>query len=297
MTTWQSLVIGIVEGVTEFLPVSSTAHIILAQRAMGIPESEAANAFAVVVQFGAIVAVAGLYFRRIVEMVRGFLGQNRAGLRLAINILVAFFPAVVIGLAFEKPIKARLFNLPAICASWFVGGVAILAVTEWRRRHAGARAGASSGNDITELTALQALSIGLIQCLAMWPGTSRSLVTIVGGLVVGLSVPAAVEFSFLLGLLTLTGASALDAYKHYHALTDNYSVSTMAVAFLGAAVAAALTVQWLVGYLRSHGLAIFGWYRVGLAIVVSVLLALGVLEAKVQGPHTAAPPTVITPSH
>lgn len=299
MTIWQSLVIGIVEGATEFLPVSSTGHIILAQRIMGIRESEAADAFAIVVQFGAIVAIAGLYYHRIIEMIRGFLGQNRAGLTLAINILVAFFPAVVIGLTLEKKIKAALFNLPAIAAAWFVGGVAILLIGAWRRKSAGgAQAGATSGNDITQLTARQAIVIGLVQCLAMWPGTSRSLVTIVGGLIVGLSVPAAVEFSFLLGLLTLTGACAHDVLKHHHALTENYSVPTMAVGFLGAAVAAALTVQWLVGYLRSHGLAIFGWYRVGLAVIVGVLLAFGVLDAKVSRPEPATPPSAATtPSH
>lgn len=291
MTIWQSLVIGIIEGATEFLPVSSTGHIILVQRVMGIPESEAADAFAIAVQFGAIAAVGGLYFARIKEMVRGLMGRNRAGLMLAINLVIAFLPAAIIGKKYGESIKEHLLNLTAISFAWFVGGVAILATSYWRGRDSTITNAVPRGRDMYQLTPLHALIIGLIQCLGMWPGTSRSLVTIVGGLLVGLSVSASVEFSFLLGLITLTAASGYEVYKHQHALSESYSVSAMAVGFLSSAVAATLAIQWMVGYLKSRGLAVFGWYRVGLAVIVGGLLAFGVLDAKVSRPEPATPPS------
>jgi undecaprenyl-diphosphatase len=273
MTWLQALILGIVEGVTEYLPVSSTGHLILAQRLMGIGEGEAADALAICIQGGAIVAVLALYYRRVGQMANGVLGRDPAGRRLALNIVVAFLPAVVIGLLFEKRIKHALFNLPAITAAWLVGGLAILAAAWWQG-HRTERAGEGIGL-LDELAWPGALAIGLWQCLAMWPGTSRSLVTIVGGLVAGLGVAAAIEFSFLLGVLTLTAATAHDLLKHGHALAAAYSVSSLVLGFLSAALAATLAVKWMVSYLRGHGLALFGWYRVVLAVVVGASLLAG----------------------
>lgn len=273
MTSLQALVLGVVEGVTEYLPVSSTGHLILAQRLMGIGEGEAADALAICIQGGAIVAVLGLYFSRVTQMAAGVAGRDPTGRRLALNILAAFLPAVVIGLLFEKRIKEALFNLPAITVAWLVGGFAILAAVWWQKRRTGG--GQGEGRELEELTLPGALAIGFWQCLAMWPGTSRSLVTIVGGLSAGLGVAPAIEFSFLLGVVTLTAATAHDILKHGHALLAAYSVSSLIVGFLAAAVAATLAVKWMVTYLRRHGLSIFGWYRVALALAVGASLVAG----------------------
>jgi undecaprenyl-diphosphatase len=268
----QALILGVVEGVTEYLPVSSTGHLILTQRLMGIGEGEAADAFAICIQVGAIAAVLGLYRGRIAQLLRGLLGREPEGRRLLANLLCAFAPAVVLGLLLEKRIKAHLFNLPAITVAWLVGGVAILAVTR-RRRPGGSAQGPMKA--LEELTPTGALIIGLLQCLAMWPGTSRSLVTILGGLVAGLGVGAAVEFSFLLGVVTLSAATAHDVVKHGHALVTAYSWSSLVAGCAAATVSAAVAVTWMVGYLRRHDLALFGWYRILLALGVGAALAAG----------------------
>lgn len=264
----QALLLGIVEGVTEYLPVSSTGHLILAQRLMGIGEGEAADAFAICIQAGAIVAVLGLYRRRVARVAKGLLGRDPEGLRLAVRLLTAFAPAVVLGLLFEKRIKEHLFNLPAITAAWLVGGVAILAVSRRKRTE-------SAGGALEDLSPAGALTVGLFQCVAMWPGTSRSLVTILGGLAAGLGVGAAVEFSFLLGVVTLSAATAHDVMKHGQALAAAYSWPSLALGFASAALAAAVSVTWMVSYLRRHGLALFGWYRVGLGLSVGAALLAG----------------------
>jgi undecaprenyl-diphosphatase len=262
----QAAIIGVVEGLTEYLPVSSTAHILLTQRALGIPQSDAADAYAICVQAGAILAVLGIYARRVGHMIRGLFGKDPAGLRLAINIIIAFLPAAILGLLFNKKIKEHLFHLWPICWAWFIGGVVILVFAYATRRRAGA------GKAVLELSVGGAVAIGLMQCLGMIPGTSRSLVTILGGLLVGLSMEAALEFSFLLGLVTLTAATAHDGYKHGGAMLHSYDPVTMAVGFVAATIAAAAAVTWMLHYLRRRGLAVFGYYRIALAVVVAALL-------------------------
>ena len=278
MNWWQSILIGIVEGLTEYLPVSSTGHILLTQKILGIPATESSNAYAVVVQVGAILAVLGLYFQRCRSLFDGLLGKNPQGLLLLRNIMIAFLPAVVAGLLFDKRIEQYLFGLWPVTAAWFVGGVAILAVAWFKRNAApGARKIGLSLEDITPKTAFL---IGLLQCVAMWPGTSRSLMVIVGGLLVGLNMIAAVEFSFLLGMVTLTAASGykmLKFVKHPELLQD-YSVTTMLLGIIAAWVAAALSVKWMVGWLQKHGVTVFGYYRIGLAVIVAGLLLGGLLE-------------------
>lgn len=266
----QALILGVVEGLTEYLPVSSTGHLILTQRLLGIGGGEAADAFAICIQAGAIVAVLGLYRGRIAQLFGGLLGRDADGRRLVVNLLVAFAPAVVLGLLLEKRIKAHLFNLPAITVAWLVGGLAILAAARWARRD-----GRGDGNALEELAARGALTVGLLQCLAMWPGTSRSLATILGGLLAGLNVGAAVEFSFLLGVVTLSAATAHDVVKHGQALVTAYSWPDLLLGFVAATVSAAAAVAWMVGYLRRHGLAVFGWYRVVLALGVGGALVAG----------------------
>lgn len=273
MEVWQAFLLGIVEGITEYLPVSSTGHLLLTQRLLGIPSSEEADAFAICIQAGAILAVLGLYRMRVFRMAKGMLGQDQDGLRMACNILAAFIPAAVLGLILEKTIKKYLFGgdtwgMWPIVAAWLVGGIAILLVAAWRKR----RGGENQGLALESLTWKMALIIGLAQCLAMWPGTSRSLITILGGMMVGLSLPAAVEFSFLLGVLTLSAATAYDALKSGAVMLEAYGPLPIFLGFLAAWISAVLAVKWMVSYLNRHGMAIFGYYRIVLAIGVTIYL-------------------------
>ncbi len=293
METWQALVLGVIEGITEYLPISSTGHLVVAQRLMGIGvdgvDKAAADAFAICIQGGAILAVLGLYFPRVLQMIRGVLGKDPDGLRLAVAILAGFMPAAIFGLLLNDWIEEKLFSLWPIVAAWVAGGVAILATAWWRRRNPPK----GGGRDLLELTWKMALVIGFMQCLAMWPGTSRSLMTIVGGVIVGLSLKAAVEYSFLLGVLTLTAATAKKAVWKVEGLgaeydtwlggaklmLDTYGTISLLVGIVSAAVSAALAVKWLVSYLQSHGLSLFGWYRIAIGVVVGGLVATGVFSA------------------
>jgi undecaprenyl-diphosphatase len=279
MSFLDAIILGIVEGLTEYLPVSSTGHLILAQRLLGIPGTAAANAYAICIQAGAIVAVLGLYRHRVHEMWRGIGGKLgvaaacEPGFRLARNIVVAFLPAAVVGVLFNDWIEAQLFGLWPVVWAWWVGGVAILLVAAWRR----GRDTRGPGKTLEELTWQSAAAIGCIQCLAMWPGTSRSLVTILGGLLVGLSLPAAVEFSFLLGVLTLLAATAYKIKDAGPTMLQSYGWSTMIVGALAAYGSAVVAVKWMVSYLKRHGLELFGYYRVLLAVFVAAGILMGLL--------------------
>lgn len=287
MTTGQAAVLGIVEGLTEYLPVSSTGHLLLAQRIMGIGEGaslaeeeqirekEAADAYAICIQAGAIVAVLGLYFRRVRQMLAGLFGRDPVGLRLLLATGAGFLPAAVIGLLFNKLIKAYLFGPWPVVAAWLAGGLAILAVS-YRTRHDRENQ-TISGIPLDDLTWKMALIIGIAQCIAMWPGVSRSLITIVGGLLVGLSLPAAVEFSFLLGVVTLGAATAYDALKHGHAILQTFDIASVAIGLVFAFISAVVSIKWMVAYLNNHSLAIFGYYRVLLAFATAGLLMAGAI--------------------
>jgi undecaprenyl-diphosphatase len=295
-----AVILGLVEGITEFLPVSSTGHLILTNRLLGLdgdeavldrsgqpiliedPDSglprpytigEAAYAYVIIIQAGAIAAVVLLYWRSILDMLLGCIGRSTTGRKLALNLIVAFIPAAVIGLLLDDLIEAKLgSNTQAVAGALIVGGLVMLAVESWRKRRHGAGALADEGPALHELSLRQSALIGLIQCLAMWPGTSRSMATIVGGYLVGLSPKRAAEFSFLLGLITLTAASGyklvFDGRQMLAALEPGPVLLGGFVAF----VSAALAVAWLVGFLSRHGLALFAWYRIILALVVVNLL-------------------------
>ncbi|WP_334142419.1 undecaprenyl-diphosphate phosphatase [Rhabdothermincola sp.] len=274
MTAGKAAVLGLVEGVTEFLPISSTGHLLVAQRLLGIGESDAtkpaADAYAIAIQAGAILAVVLLYFRRLRSMVVGILGRDPEGRRVFTGLVLAFLPAVVIALAFERPIKDHLLGAGPVVIAWAVGGLVILLVAPRWERHAGGRA-------LETISARQALVIGVVQCLALWPGTSRSLVTILAGLAVGLSLGAAVEFSFLLGLVTLGAATAYEALKDGSLMLDAYGWFNPLVGLVVAFVAAGVAIRWMVGYLQRHSLAIFGWYRLGAAAVATALIWAGTI--------------------
>ena len=278
MTVGQAMILGVVEGLTEYLPVSSTGHLLLAERIMGIGDSqsasleerqrtrEAADAYTICIQAGAIIAVLGLYFRRVKQMLRGLAGRDPDGSRLLANVAAGFMPAAIIGLLFNRIIKAYLFGLWPVVAAWFVGGVAILAVG-WRNRNN--RGPVHEGLSLEELTWRMALVVGFAQCIAMWPGVSRSLVTIVGGLIMGLSLSAAVEYSFLLGVVTLGAATAYDALKQGQMMMQTFEAIPIAVGLLFAFISAVVSVKWMVSYLNRHGLAVFGYYRIAIALATS----------------------------
>ncbi|MEO8308960.1 MAG: undecaprenyl-diphosphate phosphatase [Pseudomonadota bacterium] len=261
----QALILGLVEGVTEFLPVSSTGHLLVAQRLLGIPESAVANGYAIAIQAGAILAVLGIYRQRVGHMLLGVMGKDAAGLQIALRIGVAFLPAALLGALFKDQIEQRLFGVKPVIAAWVVGGVAILTLSRWINAH-------RQGKDLAALTWLGAILIGLFQCLAMWPGTSRSLVTILGGLLIGLSLPAAVEFAFLLGVLTLGAATAYTALKEGSGMVAAYGWPVLLAGFLMAWISAAIAVKWMVAYLNRHGLAVFAWWRFAAAGLAALLL-------------------------
>jgi len=282
VTWWQAVILGIVEGLTEYLPISSTGHLLVVQELLGIgtgsPSArEAADAYAICIQAGAIVAVLGLYFGRVRQMAAGLAGRDLAGRKLVLNLLAGFLPAAVIGLLGKDWVKAHLFGPWPIVAAWFSGGLAILLVAygPWQRSE-----GARRGWSLDDLGWRMALVVGVAQCIAMWPGVSRSLITIVGGVLVGLSLPAAVEFSFLLGVVTLGAATLWDAREHGALMVQEYGLATMAMGFAAAFVSAMLAVEWMVAYLHRHGLGLFGWYRLAAAAALAGLLLAGVVTAR-----------------
>lgn len=265
MSLLEALLLGLVEGVTEFLPVSSTGHLLLVQRALGIERGEAADAWAICVQAGAIVAVMALYPQRCRQVVAGIFGKDAGGRVLAGNLIVSFLPAACVGLAFGEAIRERLFGLEPVAWAWVVGGVVLLVTARKMRPGAG-------GGELSSLTLMGALGIGLLQCAAFWPGTSRSLVTILGGVLVGLSLAAAVEFSFLLGLITLLAASSYEAWGAREALAASYSAAVMLTGFGAAFVSAVVAIRALVAWVRERGMAAFGVYRIALGVGVLVWL-------------------------
>lgn len=267
MHLWQSVLLGLVEGLTEFLPVSSTAHLLLTQRLLGM-QGEAANAFAIAIQGGAILAVLALYRGRVASMVSGALGRDPQGRRLASLVLAGFAPAAVLGKLFDKKIEAHLLGLWPVVFAWFVGGVAILALDRSLKRR-------EVGRALDALTLRDAALIGLGQCVAMWPGTSRSLATIVTALLLGLSMSAAVEFSFLLGVVTLSAAAGYKALKGGGAMLASYGALNLLAGLVVATVSAWASARFMVSWLQRRGLSIFGYYRVALAGVVAAMLIHG----------------------
>ncbi len=301
MTWWQAIILGVVEGLTEYLPVSSTGHLLVVQGLLGIgtdsaEANKAANAYAICIQAGAILAVLGLYWQRVKQCSVGWAGKvgvgpgDDAGFRIGLNMLVAFIPAAVVGLLLDDWIESKLFGPWPIVIAWFVGGVAILGTVWWKKKRGGDQ---DTGQDLASMTVRMALLIGLIQCLAMWPGTSRSLVTIVGGVLVGMSLASAVEFSFLLGVITLCAATVYKAVLDstvvmidgqpvemilVSAMVHEYGWVNMLIGSVAAWASAVIAVTWMVAYLKQHGMEIFGYYRIAIAIVVAGLLLGGVLK-------------------
>jgi len=267
-----ALVFGLVEGITEFLPVSSTGHLILANEWMMDPstldysQQEAINAYLIVIQAGAIFAVALLYARRIYIILLGFLGLNSMGRKLGFNLLAGFAPAAITGPFLDSWIESFLFgSLPVAIA--LILGAGLMYWAEKRKINQ-EKMGQVEGKNLEDLSIGDSIMVGLLQCVAMCPGTSRSMMTIIGGYLAGLSRGQSAEFSFLLGLVTLTAAAVYKGATKGNEILENLQFGPMFFGCLIAGVSAALSVRWLVGYLSKRGLGLFVWYRLFLGLFV-----------------------------
>jgi len=266
-TLISALILGIVEGLTEFLPVSSTGHLILVGDLLGF-NSEKGKLFEIVIQSGAILAVCWEYRCKIMSVARGLPREKKAQ-RFAINLVIAFIPLAVLGLLFGKALKAHLFNPVPVALAFIIGAFVIL----WAER----REHTIRIYDVDDLTWLDALKLGLAQAFALIPGTSRSGATIIGGLFIGLSRKAATEFSFFLAIPTLFSATAYDLYKHRDVLSAA-DFDMIAVGFVAAFISAFVAVHGLLRFIVNHDFTIFAWYRIVFGIAVLVTAYSGLVK-------------------
>lgn len=270
-----AVILGLVEGITEYLPISSTGHLVVTERLLDLgttePSKAAIDSYTVIIQFGAILAVLLLYRKRVADVLLGIVGRSETGRRLLVALLVAFVPFGIVGFLFNEKVDEHLLEPVPIAIAWIVGGLAILLLIDRLRRNA------TVGTALDEITVRQAAIIGIVQVLALWPGVSRSLVTIVAALLVGLRLVAAVEFSFLLGLVTLGSASIFSAARDGSAVVDAYGLAMPALGVAVAALSAAAAVASLVAYLNRRDLKVFGWYRLAVGVATLALVATNVI--------------------
>ncbi len=275
MTWWQALLLGIVEGVTEYLPISSTGHLILTAWLLGMSDDPdrwaAVFTFNIEIQAGAIAAVVLLYRQRIRRMVAGLAGRDEEGRRLLFLLGLATLPAVILGPAFANTIEAHLNRPWPVALALAVGALLMLGVAR--------RQGGKKELGLEAIDWRIALAIGCGQCVAMWPGTSRSMMAIVVAILAGLTPVAAAEFSFLLGLITLTGATAYKFVLGGPAMLELFGAGTVAIGFVAATVSAAVAVKWFVAALERYGLEPFAWYRLLLALTLTAAILGGRLNA------------------
>jgi len=262
---WIAALLGIVEGLTEFLPVSSTGHLILAGSLLGFT-GDKVKVFEIAIQTGAILAIILVYWNRLrTTLVTA--GSNPVSRRFVFNVTVAFLPAAVFGVLFGKAVKAHLFTPWVVATTFILGGVIILWVE--RRPRVSVRI-----QSVDDMTLPDAFKLGLIQCLALIPGTSRSGATIIGGMLMGLSRQAATEFSFFLAIPTLIGAGAYSLYKE-RSLLSLADAPMFAIGFLFAFLSAWLCVRWLLRYVSTHNFTPFAWYRIAFGLVVLITALTG----------------------
>ena len=265
----QAILLGIVEGITEFLPVSSTGHLLVVGQLIGFgtgSEQVAGDTYSIAIQFGAILAVLYLYRDRVESMTNGLVGRSDEGRASLMRLVVAFLPAAFIGVIAGDTVKSALFGPIPVTLAWLAGGVLLLKINP-------------KPGDLTiqTLPIRAALIIGVAQGLALWPGVSRSLITLVAALAVGMTMASAIEFSFLLGLVTLSAATVLDLAKHGGELVDKFGFVSPLVGALFAFITAFAAVKWMVDYLSTHSLKIFGYYRISIGVIAIFLLITGAL--------------------
>ncbi len=269
----KALILGVVEGLTEFLPVSSTGHLIVAGSFLNFTDAQS-KTFDVVIQFGAILAICWEYRARIVSIVAGLPSRPEAR-RFTVNVIIATIPAIVLGLLLEKSIKSVLFSPVPVSIALIVGGVVILWV-EARQRDRGAPPRVQAVDDLTYKGAFK---VGLAQCFALIPGTSRSGATIIGGMLFGLDRRVATEFSFFLAIPIIFGATLYEMVKYWKTLSVNGKTQTLsvndrglfAIGLVTAFVSAFICVRWLLRYVASHDFSAFAWYRIGFGLLILIV--------------------------
>lgn len=257
----KALFLGLIEGLTEFLPISSTGHLILFGHLIDF-QSDSGRAFEVIIQLGAILAVCWLYRQKIVDLLKGFFSGDMHARRFAVNVFLAFLPAVVIGIFAVDFIKQVLFSPLVVACALIIGGLIIFAVE--------AKEFKPKTVEATDITFKQAILVGFAQCLAMIPGTSRSGATIIGGMLSGLSRKAATEFSFFLAMPTMLGAATYDLIRNASVLSSDNMIN-IAAGFAAAFIAALLVVKALVKFVEKHTLRVFAWYRVILGVILLIV--------------------------
>jgi len=261
---FKALIMGLVEGFTEFLPISSTGHLILAEHLLGFQGmEEKMKVFEIVIQAGAIFAVCWEYRARIAAVLTG-LGDPKQQ-RFALNVVIAFLPAAVLGVLFNKAIKAKLFAPVPVALAFIIGALVIL----WVEKRAQANPASARINSVDEITPADALKIGIAQAFALIPGTSRSGATIMGSMIFGLSRKVATEFSFFLAIPTLLGATVYSLYKE-RALLSGADLPLFSIGTVAAFISAFLCVRWLLRYISSHTFTAFAWYRIAFGLLVLI---------------------------
>ncbi len=282
-------ILGLVEGATEYLPVSSTGHLIITNAVLGLNQETPvldknglnvlkssgepysiktlADTYAIVIQIGAIISVAFLYWRYVLQMLLGLLGRNPQGLKLLKNLIVAFLPAMFIGLLLNSLIEKYLFSIWIVVIALIAGGFLMIVIQKIYDKQQ-----KTNKTSIENLTSSQALLIGVLQCVAMIPGTSRSMMTILGGYVAGMDAKNSATFSFLLGLITLSAAAVYKFLQDGEAMLSTLSADSLLLGLAVAFVSSIVAVKWLVSFLTKHGLVPFAYYRFALAIVLTLLL-------------------------
>ncbi|MDG2300158.1 MAG: undecaprenyl-diphosphate phosphatase [Acidimicrobiales bacterium] len=270
LTFWKAMVLGVIEGLTEFLPISSTGHLLAAKELMNLGQTEmseqAIDSYIISIQIGAIFAIVVLYKNRILQMYEGLRGQSETGKIVLRNLAAAFVPTAVIGFFLADSVKDQLYDLELVSYAWIVGGVCILVAhgRKWFRR---------GRLKIEDLSFRGAIVVGLAQAVALWPGVSRSLITIVALVALGLSLAAAVEFSFLLGLVTLSAATFYELSQDGENIIDLFGYWTPLVGLIAAFISAAASVKWMVSWLENKSFSVFGFYRVVIGVLAIVLLS------------------------
>ena len=263
---FQAAIMGIVEGLTEFLPVSSTGHLIVTAELLNFWTPDKRMVFEIAIQLGAILAICFEYRVKLVNVTTGLLKKDNSSLRFTRNVLIAFMPAAVIGVIAHDTIKEYLFTPLVVAFMLIFGGILIL----WAER----REHQVTANEVDEMSWKQALKVGFAQCFAMIPGTSRSGATIIGGLFFGLSRKTAAEFSFFLAIPTMFGATALSVYKHRHEFFWS-DFPVIAVGFIMAFIVALIVVKALVHYVAKHDFTVFAWYRIVFGLIIFLTWYMG----------------------